>query len=490
MPPLRARALPFALLFALALVAALVISSLASPRPPSPQLPPGQASADHDLAAAAVTTPQGLAGGTAAEREEVLPPAVVEPGFAARVDELVRLGQRTAELAQQDDTAGATANDRIARDRFADLMARYPDAGERALALLADLNEGTDPYAAGRRLVLQLVLATECERRDHAAATHQDRTAVDGLVQSLLIAMPGNAPTADVGWRVLHRQRFLRIVHEHAVLALVALAAEQRFRHDIATDLLLTLWDNVQHFGERSSDELSQLSLLLLDDADPSRCAVACRQLLKDPRYRNLVLSWLRERGDRAVAGELAGVAAHELPPAEALLVLRELSPTLPRAPNAYLVLGFRAPELIADDYRQLLAANTHANVRCDLVTGIGMAQTPLGREIAELALDHDPSLDVRMQAVFALTSHGDAELGERALQRILDESGVAGDPQRMAAVVLALQNLAATGDANAIDRVGRRLRAMRLPEPSRQQLDEILQRCLPGGTAAAPGGG
>jgi hypothetical protein len=483
MPSLHPRALPFALSFLLAAAAALIAAAIVGwrPLPPSPE--PGLPAAGRDAAPTAIAAAANPAGEpTAASREAVPPPIVAEPGFPARVDELVRLGQRTAELAQQDDTAGATANDQVARDRFADLMARFPDAGERALAMLADLDDEAVPLANGRRVVLQLVLAAECERRDHGAQATGDRASVDGLVHSLLVAMPGNATTADVGWRVLSQQRFLRAVHEGGVLALVALAGEQRFRRDIATDLLLTLWDNVQRFGERSSDELSRLSLLLLDDADPSRRTAACRHLLKDPRYRYLVLSWLRERGDQTVANELAGVAAHELPPAEALSLLRELSPALPRAPGAYLVLGFRAPDLVADDYRQLLAANTHADVRCDLVTGLGMAQTPLGREIAELALHHDPSLDVRMQAVFALTSRGDAELGERALQRILDEAGVAGDPQRMAAVVLALQNLAATGDSNAIDRVGRRLRAMRLPEPSRRQLEEILQRCLPGG--------
>jgi hypothetical protein len=465
---------------------ALLAPDLLAPRP-MPVVDAG----DRTSPAGEVSAVVADAGSAPAVREEIVAPPVDEPGFEARVDELVQLGQRTAELAQQDETAAATANDRVVRDRFADLMARFPDAGERGLAMLVGLSdEPSEPRDAGRRVVLQLVLTTECERRDHDAEATRERAPIDTLVEALLRTMPATATTADAGWRVLTRQRFVRATHEGAVLALVRLAGEQNFRRDIATDLLLTLWENVQRFGERSSDELSRLALLLLDDADPSQRTAACHQLLKDARYRNLVLSWLRERGDKVVAAEVAGVAARELPPAEALSLLRELATTLPRAPNAYLVLGFRAPDLVADDYRALLAAGTHADVRCDLVTGVGMTQTPLGLEIAELALHNDPSLDVRMQAVFALTSRGDAALGERALARILDEAGVAGDKQRLAAAVLALQNLAATGDANAIDRVGRRLLAMPLSAASRQQLEGLLQRCLPGGAPGATAGG
>jgi hypothetical protein len=88
----------------------------------------------------------------------------------------------------------------------------------------------------------------------------------------------------------------------------------RKFSREHATKLLLTLWDNLQKNGERSSDELSRLALMLLVDSDPSQRTAACRQLLSDARYRDLVLSWLRERNDQTVANEIAWPAPHELP--------------------------------------------------------------------------------------------------------------------------------------------------------------------------------
>lgn len=472
-----------------------VAVALSWPRP----APHGVAAAATAEAAAAATHLASPAGSFGAPTEpparlDATPPPAAEPSFEERVDELVRIGQRTAELAQQDDVDAAKAADLQARTRFGELMDRFADAGERALAMLttlvapapeADLAAplpSDRPTSNGRRLVLQLVVKTECERRDHDAAALQERARLDAFVQAILDVMPGSTLLAEVGEATLAEQRWLRAVHEPGVLGLVRLAAEQRFPRPIATRLLLTLWDNLQQSGERSSEELSRLALLLLGDDDPSQRTAACRQLLKDARYRNLVLAWLRERGDRAVANEVAGLAARELPIAEALAVLRELAATLPRAPNAYLVLGFRAPEAVADSYRELLAANTHANVRCDLITGIGMTRTPLGLAIAQLALDSDPAAEARVQAVFALTAQGGVEHGEAAIQRALDDPGIANDPQHLGAMVLALQNLEAGGDANAIDRVGRRLQALPLPDSARQTLAAMLERCLPAG--------
>jgi hypothetical protein len=423
------------------------------------------------------------AGPAEAQREPAAAPApVAEPGFAARVDELVRIGQRTAELAQQDDTAAAGASDREARERFADLMGAFADAGERAIDLLVALPDGaTEPLTAGRRIVLQLVLGADCERRDRDAAFALDRERADALVQALLDVMPGTATAAEVGEHVLGRQRFLRLVHEPGVLALVRLAAAGQFSRPIATRMLLTLWDNLQAFGERSSDELSRLALLLLANSDGSQRTAACRQLLQDARYRGFVVSWLREQGDAAVASEVASLAASELPPADAMAVLRELAAVLPQAAHAYLVLGHRAPDAVADGYRELLAANTHAALRRDMLTAVGLTRTPLGRELAELALHSDPAPEVRLQAVFALTAQGSGDLGERALTAALDDPRLANEPGHVAALVLALQNLEATGDTNAIDRIAQRLRSLPLAAESRQRLDALVRRALPG---------
>jgi hypothetical protein len=422
-------------------------------------------------------------------REDATPPADVRT-FEERVDELVRIGQRTAEFAQQDDTSAAASSDAEARAAFADLLTRFDDAGERALAMLIALAPPADEALThGRCVVLQLVAKAECQRREPPAGT-RDRTRVDAFVQAVLDTMPATAITAEAGDAVLTRQPYLRAVHEPTVLRLAQLASEQQFSRAIATRMLLTLWDNLQRFGERSSDELTRLALLLLDNQDASQRTVACRHLLTDARYRNLVVAWLRDHGDAAVVDEIAGIAAGELPVAEALDVLHDLGPTQGRMAAAFLTLGFRAPERVADRYHELLASNTNAEMRADLVTGVGMTNTPLGLEIAQLAMHDDPSPDVRVQAVFALTARRDAELGERALMQALDDREIASDPLRLGSMVFALQNLALAGDSNAVDRVAQRQRALPLRADSRQRLDAIVQRSLPGGRTSAPVGG
>ena len=479
------------LVFALALLGVLfglwAMWPQSAPAPAVPSTGPRSPVAEPVLVAGVgagdVVSPQPPA------REDVTPPAAAPARtFVQVVDDLVQLGIRTAAAATADDFEAATAADREARATFLDLLVRFPDAGERALQLLAEQPEqATDPAVRGRLVVLQLVLDEDLARRLKAADAGGERQRLDTLVQAVLDTMPVAVPAAEVGDRVLHERPFLRAVHEPTVLQLVRIAGEAKFSRQIATHLLLTLWSNVQQFGERSSDELSGLALLLLGDSDPSHRLAACRQLLADARYRSLVVSWLRERGDQAVAGELAALAARELDPAQALLVLRELAPVLPQASNAYLVLGFRAPDLLVDAYRELLASNTQAGMRRDLVTGVGMSGTPLGLELAQLALANDPSPDVRIQSVFAITARGDADLAERAINQLLDEPLVAQDPSRLGSLVLTLQNLEAGGNANHIDRLVQRLRALPLAEHSRQLLDALAQRSLPAGQTTVP---
>jgi hypothetical protein len=244
---------------------------------------------------------------------------------------------------------------------------------------------------------------------------------------------------------------------------------------------LLTLWDNLQQLGERTSAEMSQLALLWLGDTDPSQRIAACRQLLHDRRYRALVIAWLHERGDEAAAAEVANAVAAELPPTDALDVLRALTPLLQHATGSYIGLGVRAPDVLADAYREHLASDTHADVRRELVFGVGMVPGAIGLETAELALANDPSADVRVQALFAITAHGGDDRGERAMMRALDDPAITGDARHLESLVFALRNLE-HGDANVVDRVGQRLRATALSEASRQELEQMMARCLPGG--------
>ncbi len=410
-------------------------------------------------------------------------PVVTAADFCALVEHLAELGETTTALAQSDEIEAARASDAEARDTFTSLLDQFADAGERAIDLLTTIpGDSTVPRDGARRAVLQLVLAAECARRETAAEAAADRTRIDALVHALLATMPQNEVLAELGTAVLDRRPFLRLCHEPRILELVLLAGQEQFPRPAATRLLLTLWDNLQRTGERSSAELASLAMVLLADADPSKRTAACRLLLGDRRYRSVVLAWLREHRDVPIASELASLAARELPPAEALSVLRELGPILTNLPNAYMALSYRAPETVADAYRVLLAENTHPETRADLIAGLAMADPTQAVPAVELALTSDPSPTVRLQAMLSLTATAAASHGETACQRVLDDPAVHGDPSRLAAVVFALQNLEAAGLTNAVDRLGQRLLAASLRPDTRLLLEQLLARTLPAG--------
>jgi len=423
----------------------------------------------------------------AAIREEVRrADPTPSPSFVERIDRLCALSARIAALAQDDEYEAAQALDADARELLAATMAQFSDAGERALDQVVqqpDVAAGTSrlPGENTRLGVLQVVLAAELSRRREAAVAHGEHDGVNALTQAVLDTMPIGRNTSEMGDRVLHRQPYLRLAHEPMVLHLLQLASEGEFSREIATRMLLTLWDNLEATGARSSDELSRLALLRLDDRDASQVVAACRQLLSDPRYRDLALAWLKERADPVLAHAVARLAGRELPPTDALLVLRELSPMLEHTRGTFLAVGVRAPEIVADAYREQLAADTQPQLRRELVMGVGMLPDGSGLEVARLALLHDPSVEVRLQALFVHTVHADKVDAEAAVNALLDDPVIAHEPTHLAAVVLALQNLE-HGDANVMARLGARLHAMALAPRSRDLLDQMLARSLPGG--------
>jgi hypothetical protein len=82
---------------------------------------------------------------------------------------------------------------------------------------------------------------------------------------------------------------------------------------------------------------------------------------------------------------------------------------------------------------------------------------------------------------MLALTGQVGAAEGEKILMAALDDPAFAEHPGRLGQVVLALQNLVATGNPNAVDRVGRRLKGMgQLGAEDRRRLEMILERALP----------
>lgn len=422
------------------------------------------------------------------------PPTIVEgepaADFAARIEDLVQTGLATSRLAQNDEIEAAKASDARARARFEAILEHFADAGERALQLALDhaAPDGDEHDDATCR-VLGMVLAAELARREQRSAAAGTRTAIDTLTANVLEVLPLGERLADCAGATLLDEPHLRAVHEPAVLHLVDLAGAQQFSRSLATRLLLTLWQNLQRFGERSSTDLACLALLQLDDADASRRTAACRHLLLSTRYRGAVLAWLREHQDLEVAAEVAAIAARELEPTAAIATLRELAPLLPGMPAAFMALGHRAPDALADAYEVLLADNVQPGVRRDLLAGLGMDDAGRQRRTLELALQNDPDPGVRLQALLSLSANAATQCGEAACERLLDDPAIAGDPARLSVIVLALQNLEVAGMTNAIDRLGQRLRAMRLPDEARRQLELVLARALPDGRTSAENG-
>ena len=451
--------------------------------PPTEQ-PPGER---HDPQLAAWATRQRAPGPEVPDREAWSPPqAAALETFESVIKRLCELSDQTAKHARDDEHEAAEALDNEARAVLATAMHRFRDAGERALTMVVELPNaragGPRPIGQNNLLgVLQVILAAELARRHETAEKFGEPSSRDELVAAALTAMPIGSNTAEMGDRLLHQRPYLGLCHEPRVLELLRLAGQGTFSRTIATRMLLTLWENLRASGQRSSDELSHLALILLDDADPSQVIAACRQLLGDARYRTVALAWLRERGDREIAGEVARLAGRELPPAEALAVLRALSPLLQHTRGTLLAVGVRAPELLADAYREQLAAGTRPALRREMVMGVGMLPDASGLEIAQLALDHDPSVEVRLQALFVFTMHGLGVGAEAAVHQILDDPKISADPHHLDTVVLALRNLE-DEDANALARLAARIRAMPLSAKSERVLDEMLARSVPSG--------
>jgi hypothetical protein len=469
-------------------LAPVVVLAAAWPCLPPPPARSGPAAASAPRAAPPVAAPAVAdAPESPCTRTPVDAAAPAASTFAEFVERLVAIGLDTSRLDAAGDREGAEASDRRARAEFAAMLEQLPDAECEALAALTGHGEPPADDVPGRlrRQVWNLALRVGLERRHRSSlAAPAHRPALDTLVAATLTALPaGDALAHELAEGQLENRPYLAAVHEPAVLDLVARSGEHRFPTDVAEALLTTLWHNLQANGERGSEELAALALALLHDGNESERRAAGRLLVRDDRWRAVVLQHLRAEKDLAQARELALVAAQELPPATALEVIATAAAVGADTTAPFLVLGHRDVGALRQAYEQRLAADVDPQLRSLLVAGGGFAGAPEGIELARLALDSDPDADVRLRAVFALTANAGAALGEAAVARALDDPRIGADPQRLGALVLALDNLAQQGLSNALDRLGQRLRIMPALTPAaRADLERILARALPGG--------
>jgi len=489
-PPTRRRLLPAivvaTLLAAIGTAMALWPRHSTAPQGDQPPRLPARPAASRPILEplqAAESPPEHATRDLAAKPVEPPPRALSELDFAQRVDALAALGESTATYVQHEAMAEARSSDAEAQKQFGELLERYDDAGERSLELLQTIPSApTEPRDASRRAVLELVLRIECERRFRIGDPEQHQTLADDLVAAMLALAPLHQAQAELTQHVLDRQPFLGPRHEPAVLELAQFANDGLVPREVATRLLLTLWDNLQRSGARSSAELTNLALALLGDTDPSKRTAACRHLLADLRYRGIVLAWLREHRQSEVAGELVRIAALELAPAEAIAILREVHSLVGPSGSACMVLGVREPMALGDAYRDLLASDTHNDLRLDLLSGLSTAAPAQALPVLELAISSDPQPDVRTQAMLTITATAPTTHGEAACTRALEDPAIANDPLRLGVVLFALQNLESAGLVNAVDRLGQRMRQLPLRSDTRLALEQLLARSLPGG--------
>lgn len=454
-----------------------------SPLPGTRPAPPAAVAAAAADAATTSTherrplTPQATAG------------APATPTFADYLERLVHLGVATAERMALGDEAAAHRSDDEARVVFAELMARIDDAPEQALASRgAALAPAVTQAERLRRRICVLVLAHGLQQHHDALAAGGSRARLDTLVAGMLALLPaGDDLPEELGRGLLADRPYLGLAHETAVLALIALAGENRFPTSVAVSLLLTLWRNLERDGVRSDSDLAALALLWLEDGNPSaRAAAACKLLTAaEGRFVPVLLERVRASGDRALAREVALAAARELDPVPALGLVEELARSGTEVTAAVVWLATRDPVPLQQTYQQRLADGVQPAFRAELVSGLALARTPEATDTIRLAFQSDPARDVRLRAMFALTATAADALGEQTVQQVLDDPRLATDPQALGAAVLALENLERAGLVNAVDRLAHRLRATAGLSPhDRRNLERIVARALPDGAS------
>ncbi len=408
--------------------------------------------------------------------------------FDEFVTELTRLGAAVWTKVEAGDEEAARPIDAEARNLL-DVMNNtvlVPD--EKALDRLTQTSMTDESMETKvRTSVLLRILSDGLKERWNRYLFTGSRKAADHLTAAILGCLVLSEPLAmRLGHGLLVDEPYLGSPHEAAVLQLVDQSAEITYLQSVSSRLLLTLWRNLAEQGERSSGKLASLALLFKDDGNPSRRLAAFAHLLTadEGRYRDLVLQHIRRTKDTDLAVEVAHTAAAELAPKEAIDVLTALhSVAGERMMGAFMLLGSRSTEEIRNAYEVRLADNRDPKLRAELIYGAGFEHGPAEIDLARLAFDHDPSVEVRQRAMFVLSSCGDGALAEKILMAAIDDPVVDADPLRIAAVVMAVGNLALDGNQNRLARVGERLLSHpRLRQQDRRELVEILRQHLPAG--------
>ncbi|MCC6784687.1 MAG: hypothetical protein IT457_17710 [Planctomycetes bacterium] len=408
-----------------------------------------------DADARGVARVQELPVASATARDEV------PPEFDSAIERLVVLALEMVDLdARAEKEAVRTRNDEAVALITA-LLNAVPDCGERAVMRLAELPDTNTTQEIGlRREVLISVLSRDLSERSTRADKGLPRGPVDALVGSMLGIVDLNELTAKrLGNDLLVDAPLLGPPHEEAVLALVESSQFETWLVPTASELLRTLWRNLERSGARHRSDITSLALLYFEDRNEARRLAAVRELVRDPRLRRIALDRVRAQQDAALAAAIANGAASELDSESALELIRELHEIGgTRLLGACTMVAMRDPTAARASYETALGEDRDPGYRAQLLLAATLTPDAASLELARAALRNDLDPEVRSRAMLALTNHPDASIGERAIFEALDDPRNANQPDLVLAAVAGLENLLRFGDRNAIQRIGSRL--------------------------------
>ncbi|MCR9244972.1 MAG: hypothetical protein NXI31_08060 [bacterium] len=392
--------------------------------------------------------------------------ATANADFGARLAALAAAVATTQVAADRGELEAATTLDRRCGETLATILADYPDAGELTLATLRHAEPGPTP--AFRRAATE-VLRAECRRRADPAAL------VTAILERLLTGEPPHIDSIFLATNPWLDER-----HERTVTAFTAMAESEPARRPLAIALLRAVWRGIERRQVQTPGQLTARAMQLLHTGNRCERIVACERVLADSHRRPAALAWLRHADDPDLVRELAGRSAADLPPGAAAATLRQLAVAGTDLTAAWMTLAARASSAAIDGYFECLAAGHGTTSRREIVTGLGVANpTPEVRATLEHAADFDPDPQVQLRALLSMSATAPGHC-EAACHRLLDRATVIGNPEHLAVVVFALQNVAAAGLVNATQRIGARLTNARLTSASRERLQRILAERLP----------
>lgn len=300
------------------------------------------------------------------------------------------------------------------------------------------------------------------------------------LVHWMLASIPINAGLMQMIGSILDSKPYLERVHEDQVLLLAEVALEKPGLQDLVSGLLFTLWTNIKNAGEIPGEILNSIVLTHRNSENPSKRIAAWRFLLANgsPAIRELTLRQILDKKDIGSMRIVALSVVATMKPTESLAILKRLAPICAgQLTSAYLNLGYKARELIREEYENCLGSGVLPNHRAQLVNASVFA----GSSLAQLALEHDQQIVVKRNALLIVSGRGTVEQAEKSLHRALDSSAFSEGPD-LSIVVTGLEAMASRStDPNPVVRILDRLDANPfLTDEDRAKLDRIRRQYLP----------